>query len=70
MFAVVPLSKVSVMNAVSGTPDWNTLRADAETCTTGSSSQCRRIDRSCGARSQITPSRWYLPRFMREEVMK
>ena len=28
------------------------------------------IERSCGARSQITPSDWYLPRFMRDEVMK
>ena len=35
----MPLSKVSVMNAVSGTSDWNTLRADVDTCTTGSSSQ-------------------------------
>ena len=25
---------------------------------------------SCGARSQITPSAWYLPRFMRDDVTK
>src|SRR5919197_1418077 len=70
MFAVVPLAKVSVMNAVSGTPSWKTVHAEVVTCTTGSSSQYMRIDRSCGARSQTTPSRWYLPRFMRAEVTK
>ena len=65
MLAVMPLAKVSVMKAVSGTPCWNTVQPDVDTCTTGSSSQYMRIERSCGARSQTTPSRWYLPRFMR-----
>jgi hypothetical protein len=37
--AVVPLAKVSVMNAVSGTPSWKTVHAVVVTCTTGSSSQ-------------------------------
>src|SRR3954469_22468926 len=68
--AAVPDSNVSVRNAVSGTPAWDTLRAEADPGTIRSPSQYRRIDRSCGARSQITPSRWYLPRFMREDVTK
>ena len=38
--------------------------------TTGCSSQYSRIDRSCGARSQMTPSGWYLPRFIRDDVTK
>ena len=71
MLAVMPLAKVSVMKAVSGTPCLEHRAAPTSiTCTTGSSSQYRRIERSCGARSQTTPSRWYLPRFMRAEVTK
>ena len=39
MLAVVPLAKVSVMKAVSGTPCWKTVQPDVDTWTTGSSSQ-------------------------------
>ena len=46
------------------------LRADALTCVTGWPSRYSRIEMSCGARSQITPSGWYLPRFIRDDVTK
>ena len=69
--AVVPLAKVSVINAVSGTPSAEyATRRSGDLDDTLSLSQYRRIERSWGAKSQTTPSGWYLPRFIREEVTK
>ena len=69
-FAVVPLSKVSVMNAVSATPFWKTLRAvrgDLDDRLVEPVEEDREIVRREVAHDAV---RWYLPRFMRDEVTK
>src|SRR5947207_1950826 len=59
MCATTPLWNSSVRKATSGTPVFTQSRATAVTRQGVSSSQKKRIDRSCGARSQMTDeSRW------------